>query len=329
MSEGLESAQWFRHLLTEAHMARSSLKDVEKESLKRPALVFTDSDSLANTVKKDVGQSHDKRVQNRRVPLLPRGVPISGKHFAENGCRLTCKSQMPLTKTTEKDILVSFFNSHAYQSVAKKNYANRQLMRIVLPRKRELETHSKPETACACSTSESSNILQTGTSLQERSLKHFQTGCQCWCNNPLSYTLRHAHSCAFAASASLKPTSDENKLCAFSTRSRLKHTQTDQACVSFHDHLDRAQKARDIKNFALAPPNKKTHTQGMKQGERQQIWREVIASVWISQFRFNWNSLDRFKQGTSQWASCFALSRAFKWSSASKQAGDAVCACVA
>ena len=42
-------------------MARSSLKDVEKESLKRLAFVFNDSDSLANTVKKDVGQSHDKR----------------------------------------------------------------------------------------------------------------------------------------------------------------------------------------------------------------------------------------------------------------------------
>ena len=42
-------------------MARSCLKNVEKESLKRPAIVFTDSDSLANTVKKDVGQSHDKR----------------------------------------------------------------------------------------------------------------------------------------------------------------------------------------------------------------------------------------------------------------------------
>ena len=54
VSEGLESAQWFRHLLTEAHMARSSLKNVEKESLKRPAIAFTDNDSLANTVKKDV-----------------------------------------------------------------------------------------------------------------------------------------------------------------------------------------------------------------------------------------------------------------------------------
>ena len=61
VSEGLEAAQWFRHLLTEAHMDRSSLKDVEKESLKRPALVFTDIDSLASTVKKDIGQSHDKR----------------------------------------------------------------------------------------------------------------------------------------------------------------------------------------------------------------------------------------------------------------------------
>ena len=35
--------------------------NVDKESLKRPAFVFTDSCSLASTVKKDVGQSHDKR----------------------------------------------------------------------------------------------------------------------------------------------------------------------------------------------------------------------------------------------------------------------------
>ena len=52
VSKRLESAQWFRHLLTEAHMARSPLKDVENESLKSQALVFTDSDSLANTVKR-------------------------------------------------------------------------------------------------------------------------------------------------------------------------------------------------------------------------------------------------------------------------------------
>ena len=31
----------------------------------------------------------------------------------------------PLTKTMEKDILVSFFNSRAFQSVAKKVYASR------------------------------------------------------------------------------------------------------------------------------------------------------------------------------------------------------------
>ena len=62
VSEGLESAQWFRQLLTEAHMARSSLKNVEKESVKRPALVFNDSNSLANS-EENVGQSHDKRVR--------------------------------------------------------------------------------------------------------------------------------------------------------------------------------------------------------------------------------------------------------------------------
>ena len=42
-------------------MTRSSLNYAEKESLKRSVLVFTDSDSLTNTVKKDVGQSHDTR----------------------------------------------------------------------------------------------------------------------------------------------------------------------------------------------------------------------------------------------------------------------------
>ena len=47
--------------MTEAHMARSSLTNVEKESLKRAAHEFTDSDSLAKTVKNGVGQSHDKR----------------------------------------------------------------------------------------------------------------------------------------------------------------------------------------------------------------------------------------------------------------------------
>ena len=123
VSEGLESAQWFRHLLTEAHMARSSLKNVEKDSLKRPAIVFTDSDSLANTVKKDVGQSHDKRfrivvsmlregfgeVENTSLQWLPTHLQVAD----------------PLTKMMERDILVSFFNSRAFQPVAKKIYASR------------------------------------------------------------------------------------------------------------------------------------------------------------------------------------------------------------
>ena len=73
MSEGLESAQWFRHLLTEAHMTRSSLKNVEKESLKRPAIVFTDSESLANTVRQEV--------KNRRVHA-PRRIRRSGEYIA-------------------------------------------------------------------------------------------------------------------------------------------------------------------------------------------------------------------------------------------------------
>ena len=94
--EGSKSVQWLRHLLTEAHMARSSLTDVEKESLKRPALVFTDSDSLASTVKKDVGQSHDRIV----VSMLRERVPISGEHFADvvadsSACRRSLRTVLP------------------------------------------------------------------------------------------------------------------------------------------------------------------------------------------------------------------------------------------
>ena len=104
-------------------MARSSLKNVEKDSLKRPAIVFTDSDSLANTVKKDVGQSHDKRfiivlsmlregfgnVENTSLQWLPTHLQVAD----------------PLTKTMERDTLVSFFNSRAFQLVAEKIYASR------------------------------------------------------------------------------------------------------------------------------------------------------------------------------------------------------------
>ena len=102
-------------------MARSSLKNVEKESLKRQTHVFTDSDSLANTVKKDVGQSHNKRfrivlsmlregfreVENTLLQWLPTHLQVAD----------------PLAKTVERDILVSFFNSRAFQPVVKKIHA--------------------------------------------------------------------------------------------------------------------------------------------------------------------------------------------------------------
>ena len=70
-------------------MARTSLKDVEKESLKRPAIVFTDSDSLANTVKKDVGQSHDKRF--RIVVSMLRERFGEAEIHRCSGCRHICK----------------------------------------------------------------------------------------------------------------------------------------------------------------------------------------------------------------------------------------------
>ena len=116
VSDGLESAQWSRHLLAKAHMARSSLKDVEKESLKRPALVFTDSDSLANTVKRGVGQRAMKRGSETSCTCSEKGCE-QWETFCCSGCRHTCKSQTL--------IFVSLFNSCAFQSVAKKVYASR------------------------------------------------------------------------------------------------------------------------------------------------------------------------------------------------------------
>ena len=52
VSGRLESVPCIRHLLTEARMARSPLTDYEKDSLKRTADVFTDSDSTGNANKK-------------------------------------------------------------------------------------------------------------------------------------------------------------------------------------------------------------------------------------------------------------------------------------
>ena len=48
------------------------------ENSKKPALVFNNSDSLANTIKKDVGQSHDKKF--RRVHA-PRRIQRSGEYI--------------------------------------------------------------------------------------------------------------------------------------------------------------------------------------------------------------------------------------------------------
>ena len=58
MSEELESVQWFRDPWTEVRTHRSCCSAFEKASVKRQALVFTDTDSLVSSVKKDDGQSH-------------------------------------------------------------------------------------------------------------------------------------------------------------------------------------------------------------------------------------------------------------------------------
>ena len=95
--------------------------------------------------------------------------------------------------------------------------------------------------------------------------------------------------------------------CAFSTRSRLKHTQTDQDSVLIPQSPGPSTESQRHQELRSGSTQQENPHAGNETGERQRIWREVIASVWISQFRCNWNSLDRFKQGTSQWASCFAL----------------------
>ena len=83
VSEVLEPAQWCGHLLTEAHMAR----------------VFTDSDSLANTEKKDVGQSHEKRC------LCPEKRSDQWRTFRWRDCRLMCKSKTPWRKWWRRTFL--------------------------------------------------------------------------------------------------------------------------------------------------------------------------------------------------------------------------------
>ena len=86
--------------------------------------MFTDSDSLANTVKKDVGQSHDKRfrivvsmlregfreVENTSLQWLPTYLQVADR----------------LTKTMDRDILVLILQqSRVFKLVAKKIYASR------------------------------------------------------------------------------------------------------------------------------------------------------------------------------------------------------------
>ena len=123
VSQGLESAQWFRHLLTEAHIAHSSLKDIEKESWKRRALVFIDNDSLANTVKKDVEQSHDKRF--RIVVSMLREGFRSVENIYLKWLPTHLQVADPLTKMMESDFLSRSSTVVAYQFVAKKIYTNK------------------------------------------------------------------------------------------------------------------------------------------------------------------------------------------------------------
>ena len=73
--------------------------------------MFTDSYSLANTVKKDAGQSHDKRF--RIVVSMLREGFRSVENISLTWLPTHLQVADPLTKTMEKDILVAFFNCRA------------------------------------------------------------------------------------------------------------------------------------------------------------------------------------------------------------------------
>ena len=100
---------------------RSSLSGVEKDSLKKPALVFTDGDSLASRVNQYVRQSHDKGF--RIVVSMLRGRFRSAENISLTWLPTHLQVADPVTKTMEKDILVAPSNCRAYQSVANKVYA--------------------------------------------------------------------------------------------------------------------------------------------------------------------------------------------------------------
>ena len=86
------------------HKARRSLTNVEKESLKR----FTDSYSVANTVKKDVGQSHGKRFRIV-VSRLREGFRSVG-NVSQTWLPPHQQVADLLAKTLEKNMLTALFN---------------------------------------------------------------------------------------------------------------------------------------------------------------------------------------------------------------------------
>ena len=63
ISEGIETAQWVRHVMAEILNPDESLADIEKHSVKRIIHAVTDSQNLADNVDNDAGASADKRLR--------------------------------------------------------------------------------------------------------------------------------------------------------------------------------------------------------------------------------------------------------------------------
>ena len=98
--------------------------------------MFTDSDSLANTVKKDVGQSPDKRFRIV-VSMLREGFRISGKYFAA----VVADSLVSRRSLDEDDgkghsclVLQESWPPVCGQEDLREQSRHRECLRVVLPR---------------------------------------------------------------------------------------------------------------------------------------------------------------------------------------------------
>ena len=99
--EGSRTLRWFRHLLAEMQIPRQLLEVVQIASTRR-GFVFTYIERLMSTVKKDGGQSHDKRFRIV-VSVLREGTLAGRRSLDENHAQDACpghESRLAHTSST-------------------------------------------------------------------------------------------------------------------------------------------------------------------------------------------------------------------------------------